>query len=208
MRKSDRKYLRVGKAAEELGLHPITIRRWMKMGKIQAVRVGIEARIPRSEIERLLGKTDERLLVLYARVSAHDQQPDLLRQMERLESWAKAERPTCEVLMLSDSDSGLNVGRKRLQQVLKLVCEDRVAEVAVTHGDRLTRFGIEYLETLFTSFGVAFTILDPGEDKTPEQELTEDLLSIMASFAGKLYGMRSHKQKELLACTENVLHSP
>jgi putative resolvase len=56
VRKSDRKYLRVGKAAEELGLHPITIRRWIKMGKIQAVWVGIEARIPRSEIERLLGK--------------------------------------------------------------------------------------------------------------------------------------------------------
>jgi len=69
VRKSDRKYLRVGKAAEELGLHPITIRRWVTLGKIQAVRVGIEARIPRSEIARLLGKTEERLLVLYARVS-------------------------------------------------------------------------------------------------------------------------------------------
>jgi putative resolvase len=80
--------------------------------------------------------------------------------------------------------------------------------VAITDGDRLTRFGTEYLETLFTSFGVTFTILDPGEEKTAEQELTEDLLSIIASFAGKLYGMRSHKQKALLACAENVLHSP
>jgi putative resolvase len=65
MRKSDRKYLRVGKAAEEWGLHHVTIRRWIKMGKLAAVRVGIEARIP----QRLLGKTDEWLLVLYARVS-------------------------------------------------------------------------------------------------------------------------------------------
>jgi putative resolvase len=63
VRTSDRKYLRVGKAAEELGLHPITIRRWMNLGKLAAVRVRIEARIPRSEIERLLGQTDE-LLVL------------------------------------------------------------------------------------------------------------------------------------------------
>ncbi len=61
VRKSDRTYLRVGKAAEELGLHPITNWRWMKMSKIQAVRVGIEARIPRSEIARLLGITEERL---------------------------------------------------------------------------------------------------------------------------------------------------
>ncbi len=208
MRKSDRKYLRVGKAAEELGLHPITIRRWIKMGKIQAVRVGIEARVPRAEIERLLGQTESRFLVLYARVSGYDQKPDLERQIERLVAWAKAERAGQEVLVLSDIGSGLNVARKRFQQLLKLVCDDRVAEVAITYPDRLTRFGTEYLETLFISFGVTFTILDPTEEKMPEQELTEDLLSIIASFAGKLYGMRSHKQKELLECAENVLRSP
>jgi putative resolvase len=208
MRKSDRKYLRVGKAAEELGLHPITIRRWIKTGKIQAVRVGIEARVPRREIDRLLGLAEDRLLVLYARVSGNDQRPDLDRQIERLKAWAKAERAGHELLVLSDIGSGLNAGRLRLQQLLKLVCEDRVAEVAITSGDRLTRFGTEYLETLFSSFGVAFTMLDPGEVKTAEQELTDDLLSIITSFAGKLYGMRSHKQKALLECAENVLHSP
>jgi putative resolvase len=208
MRKSDRKYLRVGKAAEELGLHPITIRRWIKLGKIQAVRVGIEARVPRAEIERLLGQVDRRLLVLYARVSGHDQRPDLDRQIERLQAWAKAERAGQEVLVLSDIGSGLNAARKRFQQLLKLVCDDRVAEVAITYADRLTRFGTEYLETLFTSFGVTFTVLDPTEEKTSAQELTEDLLSIIASFTGKLYGMRSQQQKELLECAENVLHSP
>ena len=209
MRKSDRKYLRVGKAAEELGLHPITIRRWIKIGKIQAVRVGIEARIPRAEIERLLGQTDERLLVLYARVSGHDQRPDLDRQIELLQAWAKAERAGREVLVLFDIGSGLSAARKRLQQLLKLVCEDQVAEVVITSGDRLTRFGTEYLTTLFSSFGVTCTILGQGEGKTPEhKELTEDLLSIIESFAGTLYGMHSRKQKELLKCAENVLHSP
>jgi len=208
MRKSDRKYLRVGKAAEELGLHPITIRRWTKTGKIQAVRVGIEARVPRVEIDRLLGHADDRLLVLYARVSGHEQRPDLDRQIERLQAWAKAERPGSEVLVLSDIGSGLDAARKRLQQLLKLVCEDRVAEVAVTSGDRLTRFGQEYLETLFTSFGVAFTVLDLDEENTPEQELTEDLFASIASFADKLYGMGSQKQKELLECAESVLHNP
>jgi putative resolvase len=154
MRKSDRKYLRVGKAAEELGLHPITIRRWIKTGKIQAVRVGNEARLPRSEIERLLGQAESRVLVLYARVSGHDQRPDLDRQIEHLQVWAKAERAGQEALVLSDIGSGLDAARKRLQQLLKLVCDDRVAEVAITSPDRLTRFGTEYLATLFSSFGV------------------------------------------------------
>ena len=208
VRKSDRKYLRVGKAAEELGLHPITIRRWIKAGKIQAVRVGIEARVPRSEIERLLCQADSRLLVLYARVSGHDQRPDLDRQIDRLQAWAKSERAGHEVLVLSDIGSGLNAAHKRFQQLLKLVCEDRVAEVAITYRDRLTRFRTEYLETLFASFGVTFTVLDPTEERTPEQELVEDLFSIIASFVGRLYGRRSHKQKELLECAENVLHSP
>ena len=65
--------------------------------------------------------------------------------------------------------------------------------MAITYGDRLTRFGTEYLETLFSSFWVTFTMLDPGEEKTAEQELTENLLSFIASFAGTLYGMHSHK---------------
>jgi hypothetical protein len=73
--------------------------------------------------------------------------------------------------VLSDIGSGLNVSRKRLQHLLKLVCEYRVAEVAITYPDHFTRFGTEYLETLFSSFGVTFTLLDPTEEKTPQQEL-------------------------------------
>ena len=144
----------VGKASEELGLHPITIRRWIKVGKIQAVRVGIEARVPRSEIERLLGQTDRRLLVLYARVSGHDQRSDLDRQIERLEAWAKAERAGCKILVLPEIGSGLNAGRKRLQQLLQLVSDDRVAEVAILYPDRLTRFGSK-LSSKHSSFHLA-----------------------------------------------------
>ena len=86
------KLLRVGVAAYELGLHPFTVRRWIKQGKIQAVRIGLEARIPRSEIERLRGSTDERLLVLYGRVSGQGQKDDLKTQLERLQGRAKTER--------------------------------------------------------------------------------------------------------------------
>jgi excisionase family DNA binding protein len=208
MAKQEQKLFRVGAAAHELGLHPMTVRRWIKAGRIQVVQVGREARIPRSELERIVGTVDGRLLVLYGRVSGRGQQDDLDTQLERLQAWAKVERKGMETLVLSDIGSGLKAGRRQLQRLLKLVCEDKVAEIAITYEDRLTRFGQEFLETLFSCFGVKLTVLDPGEEKTPEQELTADLLALIASFSGRLYGMRSHKQKELLKCAQAVMSSP
>lgn len=164
MTKREQKLLRVGAAAHELGLHPITVRRWIKAGRIQAVAMGREVRVPRAEVERLVGKIDGRLLVLYGRVSGHGQKADLDIQLERLQAWARIERKDVETLVLQ-----------------------------------------EYLETLFACFDVTLTVLEPGEEKTPEQELTRDLLALIASFSGRLYGMRSHKQQALVACAKQVL---
>jgi putative resolvase len=208
MKQDEPKLLRVSKAAHELGLHPFTVRKWIKQGKIHAVWVGQEARVPRSEIERLVGKSDGRLLVLYGRVSGQGQKDDLDTQLARLQAWANRERAGKSTLVLSDIGSGLKASRKHLQRLLKLVIEDQVAEIVVAYSDRLTRFGHEYLQVLFDSFSVTLTILEPGEDKTPEQELTDDLLALIASFSGRLYGMRSHKQKELLQCAQAVINNP
>lgn len=113
-----------------------------------------------------------------------------------------------EMLVLSDIGSGLKASRRQFQRLLRLVCGDKVGEVAITYEDRLTRFGQEYLETLFACFGVTLTVLSPGETKTPEQELTDDLLALITSFSGRLYGMRSHKQKELVQCAQAMLSKP
>jgi putative resolvase len=205
MTKREQKLLRVGAAAYELGLHPLTVRRWIKAGRIQAVPIGREVRVPRAEVERLVGKLDGRLLILYSRVSGHGQKADLDIQLERLQTWAKTERKGVETLVLSDIGSGLKAFRRQLQHLLKLVCEDKVGEVAIPYEDRLTRFGKEYLQTLFACFGVTLTVLEPGAEKTPEQELTHDLLALIASFSGRLDGMRSHKQQALVACAKQVM---
>ena len=186
----------------------MTVRRWIKAGRIQAVQVGREVRIPRAAIEKIVGTLNGRLVVLYGRVSGHGQTGDLDTQVERLRAFAQAERKDAEILVLSDVGSGLKASRRYLQRLLQLVCEDKVAEVVITYEDRLTRFGQEYLATLFACFGVTLTVLEPGAEKTPEQELTDDLLALIASFSGRLYGMRSHKQKELLQCAQAVLSSP
>jgi excisionase family DNA binding protein len=206
MKAAEPKLLRVSKAAHELGLHPLTVRKWIKAGKIHALRVGNEARVPRSEIERLAGKTEGRLLVLYGRVSGQGEIADLETQLARLSAWAEQERAGKPTLVLSDIGSGLKATRRQLQRLLRLVREDQVAEIVVTFPDRLTRFGQEYLDVLFDSFGVTLTVLEPSEDKTAEQELTDDMIALLASFSGRLYGLRSHKQQELLKCAQAVIN--
>jgi len=205
MRTEKTRLLRSGEVAKRLGLHPLTVRRWVKEGKIAAIPIGREARIPITEVERLLGEQRAGIIVLYGRVSGHEHKEDLQRQVQQLEQWALVARTGQKTMTLTDMGSGLNTERKSLQRLLALVQDYQVAEVVVTCSDRLTRFGLSYLQTLFSGYGVTLTVLHPDEEQAPEQELTEDLLAIIASFAGRLYGLRSRKQKALVACAKQVL---
>ena len=197
--------LRSGEVAKRLGLHPLTVRRWVKEGKIVAVQIGREARIPITEVERLLGEQRAGTIILYGRVRGHDQKEDLQRQVQQLEQWALVARTGQKTLTLTDIGSGLNTERKSLQKLLALVQDYQVAEVVVTCADRLTRFGLSYLRILLSGYGVTLTVLSPDEDTTPELEVTEDLLAIIASFAGRLYGLRSRKKAALVECAKQVL---
>ena len=205
MRTEKTRLLRSGEVAKRLGLHPLTVRRWVKEGKIAAIPIGREARIPITEVERLLGEQRAGIIALYARVSGHADKEDLQRQVQQLEQWALVARTGQKTMTLTDMGSGLGTERKSLQRLLALVQDYQVAEVVVTCSDRLTRFGLSYLQTLFSGYGVTLTVLHPDEEQAPEQELTEDLLALIASFAGRLYGLRSRKQKALVACAKQVL---
>ena len=92
MRTEKTRMLRSGEVVKRLGLHPLTVRRWMKEGKIAAVQIGREARIPITEVERLLGEQRAGTIILYGRVSGHDQKEDLQRQVRQLEQWALVAR--------------------------------------------------------------------------------------------------------------------
>lgn len=207
MKKHGPSPMRISVAAHNLGLHPATVRRWIKTGRIRAFKVGLESRIPPEEIARLMGEERKRVIVLYGRVSGHDQQADLQTQMEALTAWARSERAGKEVVELSDIGSGLKANRKHLRKMLAMIQADQVEEVVVTYADRLSRFGLEYLTMLFEGYRVRFTVLHQNQEKTPEQELTDDLIAILTSFSGRLYGMRSHKQRELAAYIEQALHN-
>jgi len=198
------KLYRTGEAAKKLGVSKMTVLRWIKAGKLKAHRIGKEYRVPESEIKRLLGGKTLDKVVIYARVSSRDQKEDLERQIEYLKSYCSS-RGYRMAKILTDISSSLNENRKGLKQLFKLVEDGKITKVVITYKDRLTRFGFKYLEQYFNSHGVEIEVLFDDEEKTPEKELVEDLLAIATSFAGKLYGMRSHKKKRLVEAVKNAL---
>jgi putative resolvase len=184
-------------AKKPLGVTTRTIQRWDKDGKIRVVRtVGGRRRIPESEIKRILGLKEERAVVGCARVSSATQKDDLERQKQRIHSYAK-DNGYDGIQILSDVGSGLNEKRKGFLKLLEMVAEREVSKVIVAYKDRLTRFGFETLRKLFQAFGTELEVIN-SEEKTPQEELVEDLITIVSHFAGKLYGMRSRKYKEVV----------
>jgi predicted site-specific integrase-resolvase len=77
--------------------------------------------------------------------------------------------------------------------------------VVVTYRDRLSRFGFEYLEYFFNQHGIKIEVIFGEEPRDTYQELVEDLIEIVTSFAGKLYGLRSHKKKRLVEDFKKLL---
>jgi putative resolvase len=107
--------------------------------------------------------------------------------------------------VLSDVASGLKTDRRGLLKLFNQVVNRQVDVVVVTYRDRLTRFGFEYLEYFFKQYGVRVEVAFGEEPKDAYQELVEDLIEIVTSFAGKLYGMQSHKKKRLVEDFKKLL---
>jgi len=190
-------------ASKLLGVTVRTIQRWDKEGKIRCVRtIGGKRRVPESEIKRILGIHEERKIVGYARVSSHTQKDDLERQIELIKRYAKERGWKIEIL--KDVGSGLKENRRNFQKLLRMVMNREVSKVIIAYPDRLTRFGFKILEGFFKSYGTEIVVINK-EEKSPQEELIEDLITIISHFAGKLYGMRSHKYKKVVEGAKKLI---
>ena len=184
-------------AKKLLGVTTKTIQRWDKEGKIRVVRtIGGRRRIPESEIKRVLGLKEERVIAGYARVSSATRKDDLERQKQLIRSYAK-EKGYGEIEILSDVGPAFDEKRRGFLKLLEMVTERKISKVIVAYEDRLTRFGFETLRKMFQVFGTEIEVIN-SEEKTPQEELVEDLMAIVSHFAGKLYGMRSRKYEEVV----------
>ena len=185
---------------EILGVSYATIKNYDKSGKLKFNRTESGRRVVFREdlldyldsIGVLYRDMDfEKRDVIYARVSSNEQKTkgDLDRQVIfLLENADDLYKP----IVLKEVGSGLNDKRSKIQELIRLVFDGKVNRVFVTYRDRLTRFGYHYLETMFSYHGVPIIVVkDEDKEKSVEEELVEDMMSLIASFSGKLYGLSS-----------------
>ncbi len=199
---------------EILGIANRTLRRWIKEGKIRAVNIGGRWRIPESEIKRLLGQPVEEIktpkvarVAIYARVSGANQKKELGNQIEALRKYVEQNNWKL-VGIIKDIASGLKEDRRGLWRLIKMARKHEFDVLLVAYKDRLTRFGFKYLEELFKAYGVKVIVAFQEPPKDFYQELIEDLIEIVTSFASMIYGKRSHKYKKVVKAVEEAVKDP
>jgi putative resolvase len=147
-----------------------------------------------------------RKAVIYARVSSHDQKQkgDLEGQVQSLLEYAKSKGYEV-VSILEDVASGLNENRRSLGKLFDIIEEGKAGVVLIAFKDRLSRIGFKYLERYFLSHNVGIEVVNGEEPRDAYQELVEDLAALVSSFAGKLYGMRSHKYEKVVRGVKQLI---
>lgn len=197
------KLYRIGEAAKFLGVSTSTLRRWDREGKLKPIRLGRDRLYPESLLLKLMGQEKPNAVAIYARVSSKDQRKDLETQLDFLR---KAVAGKYEMVYeVKDIASGIKGNRKGLLKLIELAKTKKIRAVVITYPDRLTRFCFEAFKEFFKGFGVEVIVLNGESQKEPEKELIEDLIAILTSFAGKLYGLRSHKLKKLAKELKNEI---
>ena len=180
--------------AKLVGRTPQTLRRWEREGIIVAYRTPTDRRYyTHEQYLTLMGKDlGKRQTVVYYRVSSASQKRDLQRQKEALEQFCVASGRTVDQ-WLSDIGSGLNFKRNNFVDLMKQVEQGVIKEIVIAHKDRLVRFGYEWFEAYCEDHGTILTVMNT-ESLSPEQELTQDLLTIIDGFSSRLGGLRKYKK--------------
>jgi predicted site-specific integrase-resolvase len=188
--------VKIGKAAEMLGVEVQTLRKWEESGELIPDRRS-KGGTRYYDVGKLMGLGNEDMPTIgYARVSSHDQKSDLVRQQELLEAFCAAKGWRHEVI--ADLGSGLNPRQKGLNHLLELILRKRIRRLVLTHKDRLLRFGSELIFALCEIQNIEIVIINKGDPPTFEEELAQDVIEIVTAFSARLYGSRSHKTKRLL----------
>ena len=172
-----------------------TLQRWDREGILKAKRTPTNRRYyTHAQYLEFIGqKSAVKRIVSYCRVSSSGQKTDLASQRQAVEQFSIASGRAVEE-KLEDIGSGLNYKRKGFLVLMEMVERVEVSEIVIAHKDRLVRFGFEWFEKFCLDHGCVIVVMN-AETLSPEQEMTQDLLSIIHCFSSRLYGLRKYKKK-------------
>ena len=138
----------------------------------------------------------DKSVCIYARVSTLKQKDDLENQIKFLRQYLVSKGLNPEYVY-SDIASGMNEDRKGLNEMMSDIISGKISKVVISHKDRLTRFGFGYLKTIFSRYNTEIEIVNLEDEKSFQDELSEDLIAIIHHFSMKFYGKRKNKCSEL-----------
>jgi len=194
-------FISIREASQLTGINPQTLRKMGDEGKIKCYKTltgqrkfdkhYLETMCTGSSNDAEINETTKQNFI-YARVSSKKQVDDLARQIE----YVKRSRPEySSYISITDIASGVNFNRKGLGEILDASLRGTLGEVIIAHRDRLSRFGYDLIKLIIEKKGGKITVLDDQQNKSTEQELSEDLLSIIHIYSCRQMGRRSYKIK-------------
>jgi len=180
---------------ELIGKSVITLQKWDRKGILKAHRSLTNRRYYTHDhylTYRGLVAQEQGLTIAYSRVSGVAQKPDLVNQVKALEVYCNQHTIQVDEWM-QDIGSGLNYQRKQFNRLMEMVELGQVRRIVLAHRDRLVRFGYGYFETFCERHHTDLVVID-GETLSPEQELVQDLVTILSVFSARLHGLGSYKK--------------
>ena len=183
--------------AELLGVSVKTLQRWDRDGILKANRTPTNRRYytydQYLQFKGIQTENDIRDTVIYARVSTRNQKDDLQNQVEFLKQFCNAKGIIVNQCV-EDFGSGLNYNLKKWNKLLDEVMANKIKTIVISNKDRFIRFGYDWFEKFCEKFNTKIIIVN-NETLSPNEELVQDIISILHVFSCRLYGFRKYKNQ-------------
>ena len=72
--------------------------------------------------------------------------------------------------------------------------EQKIKTIIITHKDRFIRFGYDWFEKFCMKYNTNIVVVN-NEELSPQEELVQDIVSILHVFSCRLYGLRKYKKQ-------------
>jgi len=189
--------LSIQKAGKMLGVTPKTLKLWDEQNKLKPYfkTSGGHRRYRLSDIDEFIGCNIiiKPRVFIYCRVSTKKQEDagNLLRQEQRLVSYCQ-DKDYEIVSVFKEVASGINDNRRELIKMFKRLSD--ADKIIVEYNDRIARFGFNYLKEFANSYNVEIEAIENNIKLEPNEEMVNDLVSIVTCFSAKIYGVRGGKK--------------